>query len=142
MVMSLGMTEPDAGSAVTDLKTSAQPDGAHYVINGSKVFSTFSPDAQIFLVYVRFGPGLGGIGSVLSSAARRASPSAQPSSFMSGEEWCELHFDDCRIPAENVLLGPGGFKKQMAGFNVERLGNTARSLAFGRYAFNAARDMR
>jgi len=43
-------------------------------------------------------------------------------------------------PAENVLLGPGGFKKQMAGFNVERLGNTARALACGRYAFTAARD--
>src|SRR6202043_2212843 len=65
MVMSLGMTEPDAGSALTDLKTSARADGAHYVINGSKVFSTFSPDAQIFLVYVRFNPGVGGIGSVL-----------------------------------------------------------------------------
>jgi len=49
MVMSLGMTEPDAGSAVTDLKTSARLDGSHYIINGSKVFSTFSPDAQIFL---------------------------------------------------------------------------------------------
>ena len=59
---------------------------------------------------------------------------------MSGEEWCELHFDNCRIPAENVLLGPGGFKKQMAGFNIERIGNTARSLAFGRYAFNQARE--
>src|SRR5215471_19275503 len=52
LVMSLGMTEPDAGSAVTDLKTSARADGAHYVIDGSKVFSTFSPDAAIFLIYV------------------------------------------------------------------------------------------
>src|SRR5579862_4069831 len=59
LVMSLGMTEPDAGSAVTDLKTSATPDGAHYVVNGSKVFSTFSPQAQLFLVYVRFSPGIG-----------------------------------------------------------------------------------
>src|SRR3954462_11809628 len=57
MVMSLGMTEPDAGSAVTDLKTSAKPDGANYVLNGTKVFSTFSPDAALFLVYVRYGPG-------------------------------------------------------------------------------------
>src|SRR4029079_9405775 len=40
MVMSLGMSEPDAGSAVTDLKTAARPDGKNYVINGSKVFST------------------------------------------------------------------------------------------------------
>jgi alkylation response protein AidB-like acyl-CoA dehydrogenase len=49
--MSLGMTEPDAGSAVTDLKTSARPDESHYIINRSKVFATFSPDAQIFLIY-------------------------------------------------------------------------------------------
>src|SRR3954454_15671805 len=58
IVMSLGITEPDAGSAATDLKTSAKPDGSHFIINGSKVFSTFSPDAAIFLVYVRYGPGL------------------------------------------------------------------------------------
>ena len=140
MVMSLGMTEPDAGSAVTDLKTSARLDGSHYIINGSKVFSTFSPDAQIFLIYVRYGPGLGGIGSVLIERGAPGFTIAAPSEFMSGEEWCELHFADCRIPAENVLLGPGGFKKQMAGFNVERLGNTARALACGRYAFAAARD--
>jgi alkylation response protein AidB-like acyl-CoA dehydrogenase len=140
MVMSLGMTEPDAGSAVTDLRTSARPDGSHYIVNGNKVFSTFSPDAQIFLIYVRYGPGLGGIGSVLIERDAPGFTIAAPSEFMSGEEWCELHFADCRIPAENVLLGPGGFKKQMAGFNVERLGNTARALACGRYAFNAARD--
>jgi alkylation response protein AidB-like acyl-CoA dehydrogenase len=140
MVMSLGMTEPDAGSALTDLKTSARADGSHYLINGSKVFSTFSPDAQIFLIYVRFGPGVGGIGSVLIERNTPGFSIGAPSAFMSDEEWCELHFKDCRIPAENVLLGPGGFKKQMAGFNVERLGNTARSLAYGRYAFNAARD--
>ena len=140
MVMSLGMTEPDAGSALTDLKTSARPEGSHYVVNGSKVFSTFSPDAQIFLIYVRFGPGVSGIGSVLVERGTPGFSIGAPSAFMSGEEWCELHFDDCRVPAENVLLGPGGFKKQMSGFNVERLGNTARSLAYGRYAFNAARD--
>jgi alkylation response protein AidB-like acyl-CoA dehydrogenase len=59
---------------------------------------------------------------------------------MSGEQWCELHFAECRIPAANVLLGPGGFKKQMGGFNVERIGNAARALAFGRYAFEKARE--
>jgi alkylation response protein AidB-like acyl-CoA dehydrogenase len=139
VVMSLGMTEPDAGSAVTDLKTSASADGGDYVINGSKVFSTFSAEARIFLIYVRFGPGLNGIGSVLVERGTPGFAIGKPSAFMSGEEWCELHFSDCRIPAQNILLGPGGFKKQMAGFNVERLGNTARSLAYGRYAFNAAR---
>src|SRR5438445_7331613 len=140
MVMSLGMTEPDAGSAVTDLATNARPDGPNYVVNGTKVFSTFSPDAEIFLVYVRYGPGLGGIGSLIVERDTPGFAIGQPSSFMSGEEWSELHFDNCRVPAENVLLGPGGFKKQMGSFNVERLGNSARSLAFGRYAYNIARE--
>jgi alkylation response protein AidB-like acyl-CoA dehydrogenase len=140
MVMSLGMTEPGAGSAVTDLVTSARPDGSHYIINGSKLFSTFSPDAAIFLVYVRYGPGLSGIGSVIVERDTAGFTIGQPSAFMSGEQWCELHFDNCRIPAENVLLGPGGFKKQMSSFNVERIGNATRSLAFGRYAFSTARQ--
>jgi alkylation response protein AidB-like acyl-CoA dehydrogenase len=140
MVMSLGMTEPDAGSAVTDLVTSARGEGTGYVINGTKVFSTFSPDAAIFLVYVRYGPGLGGIGSVIVERGMPGFTVGTPSAFMSGEQWCELHFDNCRVPAENVLLGPGGFKKQINSFNVERLGNSARSLAFGRYAYNAARE--
>jgi hypothetical protein len=139
-VMSLGMSEPNAGSAVTELKTSAKPDGTSYVLNGTKVFSTFSPDAEIFLIYVRFGPGLGGIGSVIVERGMEGFTVGAPSSFMSGEEWCELHFENCRIPAENVLLGPGGFKKQISSFNIERLGNSARSLAFGRYAYNAARE--
>jgi alkylation response protein AidB-like acyl-CoA dehydrogenase len=139
-VMSLGMTEPDAGSAATDLKTTAKMEGTDYVVNGTKVFSTFSPDAKIFLIYLRFGPGLGGIGSMIVERGTPGFHVGQPSSFMSGEEWCELHFDNCRVSAQNVLLGPGGFKKQMSGFNVERIGNAARALAFGRYAFNQARE--
>jgi alkylation response protein AidB-like acyl-CoA dehydrogenase len=139
MVMSLGMTEPDAGSAVTDLKTSARQDGSAFIVNGTKVFSTFSPDASLFLVYVRYGAGLGGIGSLIIERGTTGFSVGPPSSFMSGEEWCELHFDNCPVPQENVLLGPGGFKKQMGSFNVERLGNAARALALGRYAFDAAR---
>ena len=140
MVMSLGITEPDAGSAATDLKTSAKAEGSDYIINGGKVFSTFSPDAAIFLIYVRYAPGLGGIGSVIVERGAPGFTIGRPSRFMSGEDWCELNFDNCRIPAQHVLLGPGGFKKQMASFNIERLGNSARSLAFGRYAFNKARE--
>jgi alkylation response protein AidB-like acyl-CoA dehydrogenase len=140
MVMSLGMTEPDAGSSVTELVTNARPDGSHYIVNGTKVFSTFSPDAAIFLIYVRYGPGLEGIGSVIVERGTPGFAIGTPSSFMSGEQWCELHFENCRVPAENVLLGPGGFKKQISSFNIERIGNAARALALGRYAFNTARD--
>lgn len=139
LLISLGMSEPDAGSAATDLSTSATRDGAGYLLNGAKVFSTHSPEAGLFLVYVRFGPGVDGIGSVLVERGTPGFVIGAPSAFMSGEEWCPLYFDNCRIPEENLLLGPGGFKKQMAGFNVERLGNSARSLAVGRHAFEVAR---
>jgi len=139
-LISLGMTEPDAGSAVTELKTSARQEGDHYIINGSKVFSTHSPEAGVFLIYVRFGPGLDGIGSVLVERGTPGFTVGQPASFMNGEQWAQLYFEDARIPASNLLLGPGGFKKQISGFNVERLGNASRSLAVGRHAFNIARE--
>ena len=139
-LIALGMSEPDAGSAVTELKTSATADGDDYIINGSKVFSTHSPEADLFLVYVRFGPGVNGIGSVLVERGTPGFSVGAPSSFMSGEQWSQLYFEHCRIPRANVLLGEGGFKRQISGFNVERLGNASRSLALGRYAFNAARE--
>lgn len=138
--ISLGMSEPDAGSAVTELKTTATEDGDHYVLNGSKVFGTHSPDAAIYLVYVRFAPGVSGIGSVIVERGTPGFSVGKPSAFMSGEEWSQLYFENCRVPKRNVLLGINGFKKQIAGFNVERLGNSARSLALGRYAFNLARE--
>jgi len=122
---------------VTDLATKATRDGKGWRINGSKIFTTHSAYAELILTYVRFGPGVGGIGSVLieSKQVRRG----RKSHFMSGEEWAELHFENVLVPDEMVLLGEGGFKKQIAGFNVERIGNAARSLALGRYAFEQAR---
>jgi len=139
-VISLGMTEPDAGSAVTELATTAVEDGDHFVINGSKIFGTHSSEAEVFLVYVRYGPGLDGIGSILVERGTPGFTIGKASRFMNGEEWSPLFFDDCRVPRDNVLLGRGGFKRQIAGFNVERLGNSARAVAVGRHAFNVARE--
>jgi alkylation response protein AidB-like acyl-CoA dehydrogenase len=139
-VISVGMTEPDAGSAVTDLKTTATPDGDGWRINGSKVFVTHSGYSDVIIAYVRFGPGVGGIGSVLIDAKSEGMRRGEPSAFMSGEEWTQLYFDNVYVPPEMLVLGAGGFKKQIAGFNVERIGNTARSLALGRYAFESARQ--
>jgi alkylation response protein AidB-like acyl-CoA dehydrogenase len=136
-VISVGMTEPDAGSAVTELKTSATRDGEGWRINGSKIFTTHSAYAEVFLVYVRYAPGIGGIGSVLIE--KKDVRLGKTSHFMSGEEWAQIYLEDVYVPPENVLLGEGGFKKQIAGFNVERIGNAARSLALGRYAYEAAR---
>ncbi|MEV6876865.1 acyl-CoA dehydrogenase family protein [Amycolatopsis sp. NPDC051128] len=139
-LLGLAMSEPEAGSAVTDLTTSAEPDGGGYVVNGTKIWSTHSVEANVFLVYLRFGPGVGGIGSVLVERGTPGLEIGKPSSYLSGEQWAPLYFENCHVPAANVLLGPGGFKKQISGFNVERLGNAARSLALGRLAFTIARD--
>jgi alkylation response protein AidB-like acyl-CoA dehydrogenase len=137
-IIAVAMTEPEAGSAVTDLVTTATPDGAGFRVSGTKVFP--NPHADQYLVYVRYGPGMEGIGSVM---IRRGTPGfaiGRASHFMSGAHWAPLYFDHVYVPPEDVLLGPGGFRKQIAGFNVERIGNAARSLAFGRFCFNAARD--
>jgi alkylation response protein AidB-like acyl-CoA dehydrogenase len=138
-VISVGMTEPEAGSAVTDLRTTATPDGKGFRVNGSKIFTTHSGYADVMLVYVRFGPGLDGIGSVLVDTKGEGVRFGKPSKFMSEEEWVQTYFENAFVPAEMVVLKEGGFRKQIAGFNVERIGNAARSLALGRYAYERAR---
>src|SRR5262249_47765891 len=120
-VIAVGMTEPEAGSAVTELKTTAITDGKGYRLNGSKVFPTLSSEAELFLLYVRFGPGVGGIGSVLVERGSPGFTLGQKSRFMGGDTWQQLYFEDCYVPPENVLLQAGGFKRQIAGFNVERI---------------------
>ena len=139
-VMSVCMTEPDAGSAATDLKTKAVPDGEGYRISGTKIFTTHGLHADLFLVYVRYGPGLEGIGSVLIERGSEGLRFGQGSRFLSGEEWTTFYFDEVHVPKQNVLLGPGGFKRQISAFNIERLGNSSRALALGEYAFRIARD--
>ena len=139
-VISVGMTEPEAGSAATDLKTTATRDGEGWRVNGTKIFTTHSAYADLILTYVRFAQGVGGIGSVLIEKKLPGVRIGKPSAFMSGEEWAQVYFENVFVPPEMVLLGEGGFKKQIAGFNVERIGNTARSLALGRYAYERARE--
>ena len=138
-VIAVGMTEPDAGSAATDLQTTATPEGEGYRVNGSKVFTTHAPHAEVILTYVRYGPGVGGIGSLLIDTKAKGVRFGRRSRFMSGEEWAQIYFENVLVPGDMVVLKEGGFKKQISGFNVERIGNAARSLALGRYAYEAAR---
>ena len=137
-LIAVAMTEPDAGSAVTELTTTAVPDDDGFRVTGQKIFTTHGLHATVFLVYVRYGPGTGNIGSVLIERGQDGFSFGKPIRFLSGEEWNPLFFDNVQVPKEKILLGPGGFKQQIAGFNVERIGNTARSLALGRYAYNQA----
>ena len=139
-LISIGMTEPDAGSALTDLKTSAKADGNGYRVNGTKIFTSHTMDATAVLTYLRFGPGTDGIGSALIDFKAEGVSFGKPSKFMTGEGWRQVYFEDVFVPLEDVLLKEGGFRKQMTGFNAERIGNSARSLAFGRHTFNIARE--
>jgi alkylation response protein AidB-like acyl-CoA dehydrogenase len=125
-------------SATTDLTTTAVPDGQGFRVTGTKVFP--NPHADQYLVYVRYGPGVGGIGSVMIRRGAQGFTVAKPSKFMSDNEWAPLYFDNVYVPPEDVLLPAGGFKKQISGFNAERIGNATRSLAYGRYCYNLARE--
>ena len=137
-VIAVAMTEPNAGSATTDLETTATPDGEGFRINGSKVFP--NPHADQYLVYVRYGPRVDGIGSVMIRRDTPGFSTGKISKFMSGADWAPIFFDNVYVPPQDVLLSAGGFKKQIAGFNAERIGNATRSLAYGQYCFDAARD--
>ena len=94
----------------------------------------------MFLVYVRFGPGVDGIGSVLIERGAEGFTFGAPARFLGGEDWNPLFFDNVYVPAENVLLGPGGFKKQMSGFNVERIGNSRALARAGPVRLRPARE--
>ncbi len=139
-LIAIAMSEPEAGSAVTELKTTAVPDGDGFRVQGSKVFTSYGPHADVFLVFVRYGPGTEGIGSVLIERGAEGFTMGKPARFLSGDEWAQLYFENVYVGPENVVLGKGGFRKQMAAFNVERIGNSARALALGRHAFNLARE--
>ena len=138
-IAAVAMSEPEAGSALTDLTTACTPDGDGFRLNGGKVFTSNTEDASVFLVYCRFGPGVSGIGSVLVERGMEGFTLGQPSRYMNGETWCALYFDNVFIAPENVLLREGGFRRQIAGFNVERIGNTTRARALGEYCFVQAK---
>lgn len=117
-LLGLGMTEPEAGSAVTELTTSARRHGDEYVVNGTKIFSTHSPDATHYLVYVRFGPGLGGIGSIVIDRRAPGLSVGSPSAFMSGEEWSQALLRE--LPRPSVGPAPWPRRVQEADFRVQR----------------------
>ncbi len=112
-LIAIGMTEPEAGSAVTDLKTSAVAKEDGYVVNGTKVFATNSLQADVILAYVRFNPGINGIGSVLIDKDADGVSFGNPVKYLGGDEWAQIYFENVNVPKKNVLLKEGGFKKQI-----------------------------
>jgi isovaleryl-CoA dehydrogenase len=122
----LGLTEPGAGSdALGSMKTTARRDGDHYVLNGSKLYITNGPIADIMLIYAKTDKDRGahGISAFIVEKGYPGFQVAQKLRKMGyrGSQTAELVFNDCRVPAEN-LVGPenSGIKVVMSGLDLER----------------------
>ena len=124
-VGALALTEPNAGSDAVSLRTRAERRGDHYVLNGSKQFITNGPVADRLLVYAKTAPERGAHG-ISAFLVRRDSPGFSVARSldkmgMRGSPTGELAFQDCRVPAEQLLgVENEGVAIMMGGLNVER----------------------
>lgn len=137
-LISVAMSEPNAGSATTDLQTTARIEGDKVIINGSKVFNTHGPYNSFYVVWVRFGDSVKSSGAVLVERDAPGFTLGKPEKHMSGEEHCALFFDNCEVPVENILVPEDGFRKLFTMFNVERIGNATRAFSLAQAAFEMA----
>ncbi|HEX7783023.1 MAG TPA: acyl-CoA dehydrogenase family protein [Sphingobium sp.] len=132
MVVAVSMSEPDAGSALTDLKTKGVVKGDKVIINGTKRWCSGGGHADAYVVYCRLSddPGAKAIGAVLVEKDRPGlsfGPNEQLMGFR-GVPSSDLNFDDCEVPVDNIIVPAGGFKQLMEAFDLERCGNATMSL--------------
>ena len=125
-VGALGLTEPGAGSdALGSMRTTARRDGGHYVLNGSKMFITNGPIADTLLVYAKTAPERGAHG-ISAFIVERTFPGFRVAQKLvkmgfRGSQTGELVFDDCRVPAENLVGTENvGVAVVMSGLDLER----------------------
>ena len=124
-VGALAMSEPGAGSDVVGMRTRAERRGDRYVLNGSKMWITNGPDAEVLVVYAKTDPDAGsrGITAFLIEKGMAGFSTAQKLDKlgMRGSNTSELVFEDCEVPAENVIGEPGqGVQVLMSGLDYER----------------------
>ena len=133
--MAVAISEPDAGSAATDLATTARRDGDEYVVDGMKRWCSGGGHAEQYLVYVRLSdePGSRAIGAVVLDKGTPGLTFGPQEKLMGfrGVPSADLFFDGVRIPADNLIVDAGGFRDLFTAFSVERLGNATMSLAIG-----------
>ena len=139
----IAITEPEAGSAATDLVTRADESPEGYTLTGEKRWITGAGTSRLYLVYCRLGhaPGAAGIGGVLverDTAGFRIGERDRTMGLRGIPEG-RLHFDRCRVPRESVLVGPpDGFKKLMRAYNSQRLGAATVALGIAQGAYELA----
>src|SRR5579862_6850216 len=124
-VGALAMSEPGAGSDVVGMRTRAERRGDRFVLNGSKMWITNGPDADVLVVYAKTDPQAGPQGTtafVIEKGFEGFSTAQKLDKLgMRGSNTCELVFQDCEVPAENVLGGLGrGVNVLMSGLDYER----------------------
>jgi isovaleryl-CoA dehydrogenase len=124
-VGALAMSEPGAGSDVVSMRLKATRRGDHYALNGSKMWITNGPDADTLVVYAKTDPqgGARGITAFIVEKGMEGFSTAQKLDKlgMRGSNTCELVFEDCAVPAENVLGAEGrGVNILMSGLDYER----------------------
>jgi isovaleryl-CoA dehydrogenase len=124
-VGALAMSEPGAGSDVVGMKLRAEKKGDRYILNGNKMWITNGPNADVLVVYAKTDPEAGprGITAFLIEKSWKGFSTAQKLDKlgMRGSNTCELVFQDCEVPAENVLGDVGkGVNVLMSGLDYER----------------------
>jgi alkylation response protein AidB-like acyl-CoA dehydrogenase len=141
----IGMTEPEAGTALTDLQATAEKQGDQYVINGTKHWITGGGISVTNLIFVRFivddqDLGIGGI-LVDKGTPGFTFGRVEDAMGLRGIPETELIFKDCVVPADNVVVmgdGNEGFKKLMNGYNGQRVGASAVALGLAQGAHDLA----
>ncbi|GLU26317.1 isovaleryl-CoA dehydrogenase [Brucella sp. NBRC 12950] len=125
-VGALAMSEPGAGSDVVSMKLHAEKRGESYVLNGNKMWITNGPDAEVLVVYAKTDPSAGprGISAFIVEKGFKGFSIAQKLDKlgMRGSNTCELVFENCEVPAENLLGAEGkGVNVLMSGLDYERV---------------------
>lgn len=122
----LAMSEPGAGSDVVSMKLRADKHGDHYRLNGNKMWITNGPDAHTYVIYAKTNPDAGRHGITAFIVERDFPGFSRHQKLdklgMRGSNTCELVFQDCEVPEENILGGLGqGIDVLMSGLNFERV---------------------
>ena len=146
--VAVSMSEPDAGTALTDLTTHARPnaegDGDHFVLSGSKRWTSGAGHARYYVVYTRLddAPGAKGIGALLVDKDMDGVSFGARENLMGfrGIETRDILFDDVHVPKENLITAAGGFGKLMSAFGLERCGNATQSLGLAAAALEQATE--
>lgn len=142
MIVAVAMSEPEAGSALTDLKTRAVIKDGRITLNGQKRWCSGGGHADAYVVYCRLSdaPGAKGIGAVLVEKGAKGLSFGARERLMGfrGVPSADIFFDNVEVPEENLVVPAGGFKQLMEAFDLERCGNATMCLAIAQSAMDEA----